>query len=145
MRAWHVILALQSYCTFLLVGLTWSIQLVHYPFFSWVDRDRFCEYIKKYHKRLSYWMVPFFVLECFFAILLLTVAKEGACRIIAFILFGLLLLIWLVTFCLQVPEHTLLAKEFSHKNLRKMTWTNWIRTIAWTLRSLLLLGLLLWT
>ena len=142
MKAWHIILAFQCFFTFMLTGLIWCIQSIHYPLFHLVDREKFCDFARQYQKRVSLVLAPFLVMECFFAILMLTVARAGECRILTFILFALLLVIWLSTFCLQIPEHTALSKEFSHKNLRKLILTNWIRTIVWSLRSILLLWLL---
>lgn len=143
MKAWYVILALQCFFTFMLTGLIWCVQSVYYALFSWVDKTKFCDFARQYQKRIAFIMGPLFVLECFFAILMLTVARAGECRIITFTLFALLLLIWLSTFCLQIPEHAALSKEFNHKNLRRLIATNWIRTVSWTLRSLLLLWLLI--
>ena len=117
--------------------------MVNYPLLSWVDREKFCEFEKKYQKRVSLLLFPLIVLECFFAVLMLTVAKDGECRNLTYVLFVLLLFIWFSTFCLQVPEHAELANGFSFKNIKRLILTNWIRTVAWTLRSIILLWLLL--
>ncbi len=143
MKAWHVILSFQCFFTFILTGLIWCIQLVNYPLFPLVDRDKFCDFEKRYQKRISILLFPLIVLECFFAILMLTVAREGIDRILSCALFALLLFIWFSTFCLQIPEHIELSNGFSLKNIKKLGKTNWIRTIAWTFRSFLLLWLLL--
>jgi len=143
MKAWQVIVSFQSFFTFILTGLVWCVQLVNYPLFPWVDRDKFCDFEKKYQKRISILLFPLMVLECFFAILMLTVARSGFDRNLACILFALLLFIWFSTFCLQIPEHVELSNGFSFKNIKKLVLSNWIRTVAWTLRSLLLLWLLL--
>jgi hypothetical protein len=143
MSSWHIILVLQSFLTYVLTGLAWNMQLVHYPLFSYVDRDRFCDFLKKHQKRSSYIMVPFMVLECFLSILTLVVAPAGMGRIAAYTLLALVLVIWFSTFCFQVPEHSTLNKGFCHKSLKKLVATNWIRTAAWTLRSILLVLLLL--
>ena len=140
MGAWHVILSFQCLFTFLLTGLIWSIQLVSYPLFSLVDREKFCDFERKFQKKISFLLFPWMVLECFFSILMLTVAKEGVDKIVTCLLFIPLLFIWFSTFCLQIPEHVELSNGFNFKNLKRLTLTNWIRTVAWTVRS----GLLLW-
>ncbi len=145
MKAWHVILSLQCFFTFMLTGLMWCVQLVNYPLFPWVDREKFCDFEKKYQKRISFLLFPLIVLECFFAVLMFTVAKDGEFRTVTYVLFLLLLFIWFSTFCLQIPEHAELANGFSLKNIKRLILTNWIRTAAWTLRSLLLLWLLIRT
>jgi hypothetical protein len=42
---------------------------------------------------------------------------------------------------LQVPAHGVLAEGFDADAHRRLVASNWIRTIAWTARSLLLLAL----
>ena len=143
MKAWHIILSFQCFFSFILTGLIWCVQLINYPLFPWVDREKFCDFEKKYQKRISLLLFPLIVLECFFAILMLTVAREGVDRILTCILFALLLFVWFSTFCLQIPEHIELSHGFSLKNIKRLILTNWIRTAAWTLRSILLLWLLL--
>jgi hypothetical protein len=130
-KAWHIILTFQSLFTFILTGIVWCIQVVNYPLLPWIDREKFCDFEKKY--------------QSFFAILLLIVAKEGMCRILAFALFALLLFVWFSTFCLQIPQHAELAHGFSMKNIKKLILTHWIRTIAWSFRCLILLWLLIST
>lgn len=143
MKAWHIILTFQSLFTFILTGIVWCIQVVNYPLLPMIDREKFCDFEKKYQRKTSFLLFPFIVLECFFAILLLIVAKEGMCRILAFALFALLLFVWFSTFCLQIPQHAELAHGFSMKNIKRLIQTHWIRTVAWTLRSLILLWLLI--
>ena len=143
MNSWLVILSFQCFFTFILTGLIWSIQVIKYPLFSLIDRDRFCEFERKFQKRIAFLLFPLIVLECFFAVLMLTVAKEGFDKILSFTLFGLLLFVWFSTFCLQIPEHLELSSGFSLKNIRRLVLTNWIRTCAWTLRSFIPLWLLL--
>jgi len=53
--------------------------------------------------------------------------------------FALILVIWLSTFLLQVPQHTALGAGFDIVAHRTLVLTNWLRTGAWTLRSLLVL------
>jgi hypothetical protein len=143
MGAWHVILIFQSFFTFLLTGIVWSVQVVSYPLFPWIDREKFCDFEKRYQRKTAFVLFPLMVFECFFAVLLLVVAKEGIFRILSVALFAALLFVWFSTFCLQIPQHAELAHGFSMKNIKKLILTHWIRTVAWTLRSLILIWLLL--
>ena len=58
----------------------------------------------------------------------------------------LLAAIWSSTALLQVPCHEKLSDRFDAAAHRRLVSTNWIRTIAWSLRSLLVLwmGWLIW-
>ena len=59
----------------------------------------------------------------------------------SYFLFGLILvlIIWASTFFVQVPLHEKLAAAFDAKVQQRLVLTNWIRTIAWTLRGALVL------
>ena len=48
---------------------------------------------------------------------------------------GLLAVVWLATFFLQVPEHGRLERGFDPAAHRRLVRGNWVRTIAWTLRG----------
>ena len=50
--------------------------------------------------------------------------------------------IWLSTALLQVPLHNTLAAGFDADVHRRLVATNWIRTVAWSLRSALVLAML---
>ena len=54
---------------------------------------------------------------------------------------GLLGLIWLSTWRLQVPRHGELAHGFDARAHCRLVDTNWIRTIAWSLRAVLVLSM----
>lgn len=56
---------------------------------------------------------------------------------------ALLGIIWLSTAVFQVPIHLKLMNKASAKLITRVIRTNWIRTIAWTLRSLLWMAYLL--
>ena len=51
-----------------------------------------------------------------------------------------LLGLWGSTFFIQVPLHNALSQAFDPKNHARLVQTNWIRTIIWSLRALLLLS-----
>jgi hypothetical protein len=55
---------------------------------------------------------------------------------------GLLLVIWASTFLLQVPRHNTLTAGFEAAAHRALVLSNWLRTAAWSGRSLLALLLL---
>lgn len=49
-------------------------------------------------------------------------------------------LIWLSTALLQVPLHRALLPGFDPAKIHRLVRSNWLRTVAWTLRS----GIALW-
>jgi hypothetical protein len=52
---------------------------------------------------------------------------------------GLLIVIWISTAALSVPAHDVLTAGFSAEAYRKLVNTNWIRTVAWTARGVILM------
>jgi hypothetical protein len=56
---------------------------------------------------------------------------------------ALLAVIWLSTALVQVPCHKRLSQGFDAATHRRLVGTNWIRTVAWSLRGLLVLWMAL--
>jgi hypothetical protein len=53
-------------------------------------------------------------------------------------LFLVVLFIWISTFTLSVPCHKKLSLGKDSKTIDQLVKTNWIRTILWSLKSLIL-------
>ena len=53
--------------------------------------------------------------------------------------FVLILSLWLVTFFISVPLHNKLGQARHEQIIQKLIGTNWIRTLLWTLRTLIIL------
>lgn len=121
--------------TFAMVGLIWIVQIVHYPMMASFERENFAAHEKEHCDRTGWVVVPLMLGEIStFALLLL----EGF-RSNAFLLSGLLLgVIWASTFFLQVPLHRALLRGWNPKAHRQLVATNWIRTVAWSGRAILL-------
>lgn len=130
--------ALHVIVTFCLVGLIWTVQLVHYPTFAYVDAARFVEFEAFHQRRISWVVAPLMVVELFTGIALLVVRPE------VFPLwagvFGLVLIggVWLSTFLVQVPLHGRLGESFNADTAAALVRTNWVRTVLWSLRGLLI-------
>ncbi len=118
-----------------MVGLIWFVQVVHYPLFRRVGSDVFSVY-EQMHTRLTTWVVaPVMVAE---------LALGGWLWISHLDIWwwaqlGLLGLLWISTFFVQVPLHEKLSEGYSDSAARKLVRTNWIRTAGWSLKALLLL------
>jgi len=125
----------------ILTGLIWTIQLVHYPLFNKVDTDAFTNYIKQHQKLMSFLVIPLMLSELVFAFILMLNAPYGNIGL-QIISFALVIIIWASTFFLSVPQHQKLLQGFNQAAYEKLLQSNWIRTIAWTARSLVLLYLI---
>lgn len=120
-----------------MVGLIWLVQVVHYPLFGLVGRDDFNAYHHN-HTRLIFWVVgaPMLV-EGLSGVALVWYRPAAVPELAALAGLALLIVIWASTAFLQVPQHNRLARGFETAAYRKLVATNWVRTIAWSLRGLL--------
>jgi hypothetical protein len=118
-----------------LTGLIWTIQLVHYPAFRYVEPQKFIEFAHFHQK----WMTPIvalpMVLELLSSLALIWY-KPSHLMVICFVF---VLVIWSTTFFLSVPFHAKLSEGFDLMTIERLITSNWLRTIAWTLKTLLLL------
>lgn len=131
----------QLLSTLAMLGLIWFVQVVHYPMFRDVGNEVFAAYEAKHSRLTTYVVMPLMLLELASAILL--VSHRPTHISFATALTGLCLVgvIWAATFFLSVPQHNALMSGFDESAWRKLVSTNWVRTIAWTLRGILVLGL----
>lgn len=127
------------FSTFFLTGVIWVIQIVQYPFFSYVGRENFREYHDDYRFWITPVVAPAMILELLTGIFLIVLRPESE---LLWAGLPLILVVWASTFFIQVPLHEKLAGGFDSQNHRALVKTNWIRTVAWTMRSLLLMSVL---
>ena len=133
-----LVLLVHVFATLFMVGLIWFVQIVHYPLYSNVGREQFPEY-ERLHNRLTTWVVgPAMLLEVATAVVLLKSPPSGSTSL-AWVALGLLALIWISTATLSVPAHNALTIEFSKAQHHQLVATNWIRTVAWSLRGVIVL------
>ena len=121
--------------SWVLVGLIWMVQVVHYPLFSWVPEDTFPDFSRAHGAAITPLVGPLMVIELLLAILHWLKQIDAWPIIVAL---ALVLFIWVVTFFVSVPLHEKLGLGFSTENHRSLVLTNWLRTIAWTFKACLL-------
>ncbi|MCJ8275239.1 MAG: hypothetical protein HRT44_00125 [Bdellovibrionales bacterium] len=129
-------------CLFM-TGVIWIVQLVHYPSFAYVASESFYNFNKFHQMSISLVVMPAMILELLTGFALVALSPANAINVI---LLGLLLLIWLSTFFLSVPLHnSLMNQGFDTKVIEQLVFTNWPRTILWSLRSTLLIYIMAMT
>ena len=129
-----VVLLIQVITTWLMLGVFWFVQLIHYPLFKNI-KDCFVQYERKNVKRTAAFIPPIVVIDIVTNVMALILADEGL--YVSFISAALVLniLTWLTTFLFQMQMHQKLSVQYSDKLLAKLVGTNWIRTILWTGKS----------
>jgi hypothetical protein len=130
-------LLLQAAATLAMVGVIWFVQIVHYPLFDQVGRDRFPAYERAHQSRTTFVVAPLMLVEAFAAVLLLWLRPDGVPVFAAIVGVILVALLWASTFFWQVPAHAKLQASFSETTHRWLVRSNWVRTVGWTARGLL--------
>lgn len=114
--------------------IIWFIQLTHYPMFENIDEKCFSEAMEFHQRTISYIVMPLMLVE-----LGLTVFFVLEGRFLGFPLAAIVSLIWLSTFFIQVPLHNKLLKKKDSTKIRLLVKSNWIRTILWSIKLILIL------
>lgn len=129
------ILIIHMVATLFMTGLIWFVQVVHYPLFERVGENRFAGYEREHTTRISYVVAPVMLVELISGSILVWDSPTD----IWITNFVLLILTWLSTFLVQMPYHSKLVKLYDKAIVKKLVGSNWVRTVAWTIRSILII------
>ncbi len=136
------LLLVHAAATWALVGLIWTIQLVHYRLFDGVGADGWADYHRRHVGGISPLVGPLMLVETATAAWLLIRRPDGVEPWMAIVGAVLVLAIWLSTALWQVPMHNRLATNYDLDLARRLTASNWLRTALWTARGLLALWMI---
>ena len=121
---------------FLLTGVIWTIQLVHYPSFHFIDKLSFTNFHNFHERRISIIVMPLMLIELITSIALYI---HNMWSIVFTLNLLVVVLIWCSTFFVQVPIHSILSQKKDKDLIEKLVNTNWIRTFLWSMRMLLII------
>ena len=116
-----------------LLLLIWLVQIIIYPGFRQIPSNVFKSYHRWYAIRISAVVIPLMLGEVVITIVWLSSDIYSLFGLISAIL---IVIIWLSTFWLQVPMHKCLQSGKDDACIRRLINTNWIRTIAWSLKAI---------
>jgi uncharacterized membrane protein len=137
-----VVLLAHTAATLVMVGIIWFVQVVHYPLFEQVGKEAFAAY-EMAHARLTTWVVaPPMLVEGLTGVLLLWYRPADILALQTWLGIGLIALIWLSTALIQVPQHDALSFGFDAAAHQTLVTSNWLRTIVWSARGLLVFWML---
>jgi hypothetical protein len=131
-----LIFEIHAALTWILVGLIWVIQVVHYPLFGAVAEEAFKAYHLRHTTQITWIAGPLMVAELGTAAFLLFAG--GTDFWLRASIFPLLFT-WGCTGWVQIPLHERLSHGYDVQAHRRLVRTNWLRTVAWTLRGVCLL------
>ena len=135
------ILFFHALVTFILTGLIWTIQMVHYPLFAFLNDEQVPEAMAFHQKHISFLVVPLMLFEIFSGVGL-AIAQWHTLAYFHGLNLMLLAIIWIHTFSLMLPFHQRMSNIKDLGLLKTTLRHHWIRTIAWTIKSVLWGGVL---
>jgi len=118
-----------------LTVLVWIIQLVHYPSFRFIDSAKFTEFHRHHTRSITVIVIPLMLGELIVSFLL---AYQNGFTLLETTALAMVIGVWLSTFFIQIPLHDRLNTGFSIKAANRLVNTNWIRTLLWTSKAILL-------
>ena len=122
--------------TSIMVGVIWVMQLVHYPTFKYVKESDYPIFQKYHMSNISYIVFPVMFTELITALLIFLSGEKSLFFVLSLIC---LFLIWVITGVLFTKFHSILQKGKDLKMIEKMIKANWMRTLLWTLRLIMIL------
>ena len=128
---------IQIVCNSYLVSLVFMTQFITYPTFLHIDKDKFSEYHRKYVNNISLIVAPVMLIE----LLTLSLIAYFSSEFLIIKSLILLLVIWLTTFFIMIPSHNRISKSFNKKEIISLINYNWVRTILWSFKLLLIIFL----
>ncbi len=134
--------ALHAAATLFMVGLIWTIQVVHYPLMLKVPASGFVEYERSHTQRMGTLLAVPAGIEITTAVALIWARPEAVGLASVMIAGALLAAIWIITAFVQVPLHSRLSKGHDVGLISQLVTSNWWRTAAWTLRGILVTSML---
>ena len=130
-----IILLAQAVGSLGMFGAIWVIQAAHYPLQRHVEEQQFVTFQASHMRRISYVVGPLMLVEAGTAAWLLFIPMCGCGLTLSWVGMGLVFLVWISTIVLQVPCHWKLERGRDDAAIRRLVATNWVRTLGWTARA----------
>jgi len=121
--------------TLVMVGVIWFVQHVHYPLLATFTVESAPQVALEHQRRTGHVVGLPMAVEGFSTLALLVVRPDDVSVIWPWIGAVLLAVALGSTVLLSVPLHTRMANSPQADTARRLVSTNWPRTIAWTMRG----------
>lgn len=121
-----------------LTGIIWLVQVAIYPQFLNVGVAEFSRYHFRHMLGIALIIVPLMFLEMGLACLAVWQFRQSSIAGLTLAAALMTVGVWLSTVFIQAPLHLALERKRSESTIRKLTRTNWIRTVLWSVRLVLL-------
>jgi len=131
-------LVVSTVATWAMVGLIWMVQVVHYPMLATYSAAAPATAAADHQRRISWVVGPLMAAEGVTALILLVDRPDTMPAWSAWAAAAMLGVALGSTVMIQVPLHARLAEEHDARTAQRLVTSNWVRTVAWTLRGLVL-------
>jgi heme exporter protein D len=136
-EAGSVLVVVHLVSTLFMVGMIWTVQLVHYPLMALVGSEHFTAYEAAHAPRMAaVVMIPWTLQGITVAGLLLDV-PDGVDPALVWAAAVAALVPVAVTVLASVPAHQRLGAGFDASTHRTLVRSNWIRTVGWTVHGVI--------
>lgn len=132
-----LILIIHAAATWGMAGVIWFIQVVHYPAYRDCGAVEFAAFQARSTARTGFIVGPLMFVELGSAAWLLWRPPGGVTVASLWLGAALIAICWASTLLVQVPLHLRLTARHDPAAITRLLRTNWVRTIAWSLRALL--------
>ena len=119
-------------------GVIIVTQVVNYPLLLDFLRSDIKNLHNSYVNKISKIVIPSMFLELLIALYLV---YNGT--YLSYINFGLLIIIYISTFFIQVPIHDNIKYNANMSLFKKLIFSNWIRTFCWLFKSVVSVNIIL--
>lgn len=126
-----------------MVGIIWTVQIVHYPLMALVGPERFAHYEAAHAPRMAAVVMLPWTVQGVTTAWMLVAAPAGVPTALILAAAVAALVPVVVTVLASVPAHTRLADGFDADVHARLVATNWIRTVAWSTHAVLAVAVLI--
>lgn len=118
--------------TLLMTGVVFFVAVVHYPLFAKVGASSFGAYHGAHTVRTTVVVMPLMLVEALSSVYLAAWPPTETVRWVCFAGLAAVVVCWLITFAISVPQHNRLATSgFDERTHRGLCVFHWVRTAVW--------------
>ena len=129
------LLVVHAATTWFMVGLIWTVQLVHYPLFASVGKDSFNDFEARHTRRIGALLTIPAPAEIATGAALVWSRPTSVPLWLVLASGAALAVIWVMTALVHAPLHSRLSREPEPGDVDRLVRSNWWRTGLWTARG----------
>ncbi|MEI8002548.1 MAG: hypothetical protein WCI50_14485 [Actinomycetes bacterium] len=136
-----VVVVVQAVVTMLMVGMIWTVHLVHYQLFPLVGAAAWDRYESAHVDRIGKILFGPWLVEGL-CVLVLLLARPRTLRVLAFVSAFLMLFILIDTAAFSAPAHGVLLDHWDRSTYDELMLVNLVRAWLWTAKGVVAVWML---